>query len=115
MFPFPLKCYNPIRDAKDLPKQIEGVPLPQNFQAVIDEIGYPDRALRKKIEGTVIANVLVNSKGEYVKHEITQSVHPALDKAVSKQVPNLLFDPYVKEGKAIGFWTKIPFEFKIQF
>ena len=63
------------------------------------------------IKGTVIARVLVNKKGEYVKHKIIHTAHPLLERMVDKHISSLDFVPAIHEGKPVHLWVNVPFHF----
>lgn len=65
------------------------------------------------IEGKVIVRVLISDKGEYVKHIVMSKVHPILENAVSKNVPELKFEPGMLDGEPTFCWMTIPFEFSM--
>ena len=92
---------------------VEEQPKPVNMAEIQKAIGYPQVARDAGIEGAVVIRVLVNEKGRYLRHKIINSVHPVLDKAVEKQLPNLRFTPAIQGGKPIKFWVNIPFNFKL--
>ena len=92
---------------------VEEQPKPVNMADVQKAIGYPQVARDAGIEGAVVVRVLVNEKGNFLRHKIINSVHPVLDKAVEKQLPNLRFTPAIQGGKPIKFWVNIPFNFKL--
>ena len=54
---------------------------------------YPQEALDQKIEGTVVANIHVDSKGNVVAIEIIESVHPLLDHAFYVAAKEWKYDP----------------------
>ncbi|MEM6265391.1 MAG: TonB family protein [Bacteroidota bacterium] len=104
--------------AQEEPKSDEFVladaePKPLNMEEVRQAIGYPRAAVDGAIEGQVVARVLVNKQGNYVKHKLIQEGHPILAKAVEAQVSRLKFSPAVLEGAVIPFWVNIPFRFKL--
>jgi len=53
----------------------------------IGNLNYPDQARRKKLSGTLILDVVINSKGELVKTDLRQSSgHQVLDDAAKRIV-----------------------------
>lgn len=93
--------------------QIDEKPRPLNLTEVVNEIGYPEAAKKNKIEGKVIARILIDEKGKYVKHSILKSINPILDETIAEKLPMLRFDPAKKDGKPVKFWVNIPFNFKL--
>jgi len=86
-------------------------PKPTNFDEVRDKIGYPEQAQLERATGTVIARVLIDEKGAYLKHRIINPVHPALDMAVEEHIQELTFKPATLLGKSIKYWVNVSFEF----
>jgi protein TonB len=92
---------------------VEKEPQPVNMDDIKKRIGYPPAAREAGIEGTVLVRVLVDEKGNYVKHIVLQSPHPLLQKAVEKELPSLKFTPGIQAGKPIRVWVNIPFRFAL--
>ena len=75
---------------------------------------YPLEAVRKRIEGTVYVNFIVNSYGEIENIKITQSVNPQLDKEcirVVKIMPR--WQAGRQRGKAISVLFTLPVRFNL--
>lgn len=89
-------------------------PKPLNMEAVSQKIGYPEAAQNAGIEGQVIARILVDPQGNYVKHRIVRQPDSILGNAVDQYVSELRFTPASSGGQAIMFWVNIPFSFKLQ-
>jgi TonB family protein len=88
-------------------------PAPLNLSAVRSAIGYPAAAKDAGIEGTVIARVLVNRKGAYVKHKLLGSPPESLAEAVEAKLSMLKFNPAIgSEGAPIPVWINLPFRFR---
>lgn len=100
-------------------KQIKGTleyqePQPKNMRSVQRAIGYPEEARNAGVEGIIMARVLVDEKGRYVKHKFPCPAPDILKTAVSKELPKLRFIPALLEGnRKTKFWVNIPFEFKL--
>lgn len=90
---------------------IEEEPQPLNMHDVRNLIGYPKIAIDLSLSGQVLTKVLVNGKGEYVKHKTLQYV-PILSEAVDKHLSNLTFSPPMNNGDTLSFWISIPLTFK---
>lgn len=93
---------------------VDKEPVPMNLAEVNKMIGYPPDAIASKIEGKVIARILVDEKGTYVKHIILKDPHPILTNAVESKISNLTFKPAIQNGKPIKLWYTIPFDFKFK-
>lgn len=86
----------------------------QNLAQVRREIGYPAIARDAEIEGTVIAQVLVDEQGKVIQHQIVRSAHPVLDRSVEAKLKKLSFTPAVQNGEAIRSWINVPFQFTLE-
>ena len=84
--------YNPSPEEEEpLPKIIFYVPPV-----------YPQEALDQKIEGTVVANIHIDLKGNVVAVEIVESAHPLLDHAFYVAAKEWKYDPMdLKKTKTI--------------
>lgn len=89
-------------------------PVPVNMKSIVDKIDYPEEAIANKIEGTVVFRVFVNEKGEYRKHYVFSSAHPALAVYADNQIENLEFEPALADGEPVAAWVNIPVKFEIR-
>ncbi|NDV64300.1 energy transducer TonB [Bacteroides sp. 224] len=79
-----------------------------------ENVNYPSKALKEKIEGRVIVEAIIDEKGKVVEPKVIQSVHPLLDKEalrVTKIMPR--WKPGMVDGKAIRTRYTFPFSFKV--
>lgn len=100
-------------------------PADSLFQLVTDEprtinlddirklIGYPQIARDAGIEGMVVLRVLIDERGNYVRHKIIKQAHPILAEACESKVNRLKFTPAIQGSRAIKFWVNVPFNFKL--
>ncbi len=88
-------------------------PKPLNLDSVRSLIGYPEEAITQDLEGTVVARILVDTTGKYVRHEIVRIVHPSLAIAVTEYLSMIRFEPARHQGKARMFWINLPFAFQL--
>jgi TonB family protein len=88
-------------------------PLPTNFAEVQRAIGYPEEARQQRQQGLIVVRVLVDTQGQYQRHEVVQSESPLLSAAVEAQVPKLKFTPATKDGQPMMAWVNLPFKFKL--
>ena len=93
--------------------EVDTQPIPTNMGQVQKAIGYPKEAREHGVEGTVIARVLLDETGKYVKHEIVKGDHELLISAVEAKIEMLECSPALKAGKAVRFWVNLPFNFKL--
>jgi protein TonB len=73
---------------------------------------YPQEAFVKKIEGTVLVEILIDSSGRVVRARVIQSV-PLLDAAALQTVYQWVFQPAVKHGRPVATIAHIPVTFRI--
>jgi len=86
----------------DSPPRVIKTPRPQ----------YPQEAFVKKVEGTVIVEILIDSTGRVVRARILQSV-PLLDAAALQCVYQWVFQPAVKHGRPVATIAHAPVQFRI--
>ncbi len=73
---------------------------------------YPQEAFIKKIEGTVLVEILIDSQGRVVRARVIQSV-PLLDSAALQCVYQWVFQPAVKRGRPVAIIAQAPVNFRI--
>jgi len=73
---------------------------------------YPQEAFVKKVEGTVIVEILIDSTGRVVRARVIQSV-PMLDAAALQTVYQWVFQPAVKHGQPVATIAHAPVAFRI--
>ena len=73
---------------------------------------YPQEAFVKKIEGTVLVEIMIDSSGRVVRARVLQSV-PMLDAAAIQTVYQWIFQPAVKHGRPVATIAQAPVSFRI--
>jgi len=73
---------------------------------------YPQEAFVKKIEGTVVVEILIDTAGRVSRTRVIESV-PLLDEAARDAVSGWLFQPAVKRGHPVGAIARAPVRFRI--
>ena len=73
---------------------------------------YPTEAFVKKIEGTVLVEIVIDSAGRVVNARIKQSI-PALDAAALRTVKEWMFSPAIKHGHPVATIALAPVSFRI--
>lgn len=73
---------------------------------------YPQEAFIKKVEGTVMVEILIDSQGHVARARVVQSV-PLLDAAALQTVYQWVFLPAMKHGKPVAIIAMAPVNFKI--
>jgi protein TonB len=91
----------PVMDYDTPPRPIKS-PRPQ----------YPQEAFIKKIEGTVLVEILIDAQGNVSRAKVVQSV-PLLDAAALQTVYQWKFMPAIKHGKPVPTLAHIPVAFRI--
>jgi protein TonB len=91
----------PVMDYDSPPKAIK-ITRPQ----------YPQEAFVKKVEGTVIVEILIDSTGRVVRARVIKSV-PMLDAAALQTVYQWVFQPAVKHGRPVPTIAHAPVAFRI--
>ena len=88
-------------------------PEPLNYTQLIRQISYPSSAQRGGVEGLVQVLILVDERGNYVRHKIARSAHPLLSQAVDPYIACLQFQPAIYQGRTVRAWTAIPLRFRL--
>jgi protein TonB len=91
----------PVMDYDSAPRPIK-ITRPQ----------YPQEAFVKKIEGTVVVEILIDSQGRVVRARVIQSV-PLLDAAALQTVYQWVFQPAIKHGRPVATIAHAPVAFRI--
>jgi protein TonB len=91
----------PVMDYDSAPRPIK-ITRPQ----------YPQEAFVKKIEGTVVVEILIDSQGRVVRARVIQSV-PLLDAAALQTVYQWIFQPAMKHGRPVPTIAHAPVAFRI--
>ena len=73
---------------------------------------YPQEAFVKKIEGTVLVEILIDRRGRVVRARVIESI-PLLDAAALKTVKQWIFSPAIKNGRAVATVANAPVGFRI--
>lgn len=89
------------------------MPIPGNMGDIRKLIGYPKQASEVQLEGKVTYRVLVDEKGDYVRHMVLRSSHPLFDNACAPHLKGLKFTPGKMGDRAVPCWVVLPFNFKL--
>lgn len=73
---------------------------------------YPQEAFVKKVEGTVVLEILIDQNGRVVKARVLQSI-PLLDAAAIETVKQWVFKPAIKNGRPVSTVANAPVGFRI--
>ncbi len=77
-------------------------------------VRYPAEAKKKKIEGVVVVNVLVDTDGKPLKCMILESDSKLLDNAAVTAIMRSRFKPAILNNSPVMCWIDIPVEFKLK-
>lgn len=92
---------------------VDKLPSATNFATIASNITYPTYAKEKGMEGQVLARILVDENGKYVKHRILKYDNCGMRYHVEKQLPKLQFLPAEKDGQHVAVWVNLPFKFTL--
>jgi outer membrane biosynthesis protein TonB len=93
---------------------VQEQPKPINMDEIRKKIGYPIVTKEAVFWGAIMLNVLVDEKGNYVRHIVSEGESSLLLEEIEKYINQLKFTPAMLNGKAIAFWLNVPFYFKAQ-
>ena len=82
-------------------------------QAIYSILVYPNNARRNEVQGRVDLMVTVSEEGIPVDIEVTNSVHPELDRAAVNAMSQMLFIPAVKNGERVRVQLTNPVIFRL--
>ena len=102
-----------IPDAsKFIPFEVPPQPL-ADFSPVPE---YPEVAKATGVKGKVVVQCYVDKSGVVKKFQIVSTKPPNLgfEEAVSKVIVKWKFTPAIQNGKPIGVWVEIPFNFEFE-
>jgi protein TonB len=93
------------------------IPFQDNLRAIKDIAPrYPSRALRRKIEGRLVAEFLVDAEG-YVKEDSIKFVEAnpegVFEKEVIRSLKRSRFDPMDEQGKGLVYRARKAYNFKM--
>jgi protein TonB len=79
-----------------------------------DPPAYPDRALDRGLEGTVVAVISIDTNGTVTNVAIEKSAGADLDNAVLKAARQTRFQPPVREGRKVPARFRRPYDFRLE-
>jgi TonB family protein len=75
---------------------------------------YTEEARKNKIQGNVVARVLVSASGQVQKVTITRGLPDGLDEQAIQAAYQLRFKPAMKNGQPVSFWIPVVIEFNLR-
>lgn len=99
--------YPGVHTYQDLDRQAEVL----NFHQIKRNIGYPILTPTAREVFKIHCRVLVDQQGNYIRHVFTRIDHEDLVGPVSVHLPNLTFQPAIKDQEYVCSWVNVPFIF----
>lgn len=87
-------------------------PQPINLKDIVRLIGCPNCYLC--YEASIVFRVLVDEKGNYVRHLPPKKGLPFVIKAIEEHIAKLRFIPATRDDIPVKSWANIPFVFKLE-
>lgn len=75
---------------------------------------YTEEARKNKIQGVVVARVLVGADGSVKQVRITRGLPDGLDEQAIQAAYQLRFRPAMKSGQPVSFWQAVSIEFNLR-
>jgi TonB family protein len=75
---------------------------------------YTERARENRVEGVVVARVLVGEDGKVQRVRVTQGLPDGLDDEAVKAIFRMKFKPATKSGQPTKFWVRVDVAFKLR-
>jgi protein TonB len=75
---------------------------------------YTEEARKNKIQGVVIARVLVGADGSAKQVKISRGLPDGLDEQAIQAAYQLRFRPAMKGGQPVAFWVSVTIEFNLR-
>jgi protein TonB len=75
---------------------------------------YTEEARKNKIQGVVVARVLVGADGAVKQVRITRGLPDGLDEQAIQAAHQLRFRPAMKGGQPVAFWQSVQIEFNLR-
>ena len=73
---------------------------------------YPEAAVRARLQGTVILDVLVSPEGKPIELRVIRPL-PFLDQAAREAVKQWRWRAYLIDGQPVPFWVTVNVDFRI--
>ncbi|MFT4735931.1 MAG: protein TonB [Cyclobacteriaceae bacterium] len=99
--------------ANDPEKNVVVAPEIDNLELILEKLVYPIEARENAIEGNVTVQFIVDKNGKLIKHTITKSCNPMLEKAMNEVIEDFKFSPASKNGLPVAGKITVPFAFSL--
>lgn len=104
-----------IRDGRIRYSPYQQAPEPiGGFWTIQRSIIYPEKAIKKQIEGTVVLSAYILPNGIPDKIKVLKPLHPILDREAIRVIGNLIFTPAKQRDSYVGVYISIPVVFNIE-
>lgn len=90
---------------------VQQEPRALNLKEVRYNISYPYQKHKSLKDESIVARILVDHNGSYLRHRIISQSNSQLRSRCDKFLPNLKFTPAIRDGKAIKYWVNVPLYF----
>jgi len=91
------------------PKPIGG------FEAIVEQLEYPEMSRKKGIEGRVIVSARISETGDVVEAKVARSLDPdGCDKAAIRAIKAVKWEAALKQGKSVSVWISVPVQFTLK-
>ena len=105
------KIYEKVDQMPEFP---EGQDKMMEF--ISQNLQYPNRASREKVQGMVVVKFVVNKEGRVINPTIIKSVHPSLDAEALRVIRLMpLWKPGIQDGKAVNVYFTMPLRFVLNY
>jgi TonB family protein len=102
----------PFYTVSDMPVYSDG--RRELFQQIAKETRFPAEALKEKVQGIVIVQIIVEKDGSFTNPKVIAPVHPKLDEEALRVVSKLNnFIPGKNNGEVVRTFFQIPVPFLI--
>ena len=75
---------------------------------------YTEEARKNKIQGVVVARLLVGSDGSVKQVKITRGLADGLNEEAIRAAYQIRFKPAMKGGQPVAYWQPIEIEFNLR-
>jgi TonB family protein len=75
---------------------------------------YTDEARNKKVTGIITMRLLVGADGTVKRVKIVTGLPDGMSQSARRTAYELRFEPAMKDGVPVGFWTPIHMEFNLK-
>ena len=104
------KVYDKVEVMPEYPSGMEAL-----LEYMMNNVKYPEKAEKQKIEGRVIVGFIVEKDGSIAEVHTLTAVHPLLDKEALQLVNNMpKWKPGKEKGKAVRVSFALPVNFNLK-